>query len=160
VPGFSRFIGAHMIATRAAHDVLGGMAVVLGQIGAVQRTAVWDQEGCIGQWRKGKQVLTEPAQRFCGTLGMGMRLWARRVFCEAMDGQRIQLAEPVRTSCGLDAWLLGAVLATRGAAESPLSSLITAPELLGFLPEAKRRYDSGLLEVHGSAGSAVVELRQ
>ena len=76
VPGFSRLIGARMVPTRAAHDVLGGMACVLDQIGAVPRMAVWDQEGCIGQWRKGKQILTEPTLRFCGTLGMGMQLCA------------------------------------------------------------------------------------
>jgi len=35
---------------------------------------VWDGEGCIGQWRRGKQVYTEEFQRFRGTLGMGARL--------------------------------------------------------------------------------------
>ncbi len=74
VPGFSRLIGAWMIPSRAAHDVLGGMNQVLGQIGAIPRTAVWDQEGCIGAWRQGRQSLTEPAQAFAGALGMGFRL--------------------------------------------------------------------------------------
>ena len=79
VSGFSRLIGAWMVPTRAAHDVLGGMNHVLAQIGGVPRTAVWDQEGCIGQWRRGKEVLTEAALRFAGSLGMGFRL------CEARD---------------------------------------------------------------------------
>ncbi len=49
--GFSRVHGGWMVPSRAAHDVLGGMLHVLDQFGAVPRTAVWDQEGCIGQWR-------------------------------------------------------------------------------------------------------------
>jgi transposase len=74
VTGFSRVIGAWMVPTRAAHDVLGGMLQVLAQIGAVPRCAVWDQEGCIGQWRQGRPVLTGECQAFRGTLGMGVRL--------------------------------------------------------------------------------------
>jgi hypothetical protein len=35
---------------------------------------VWDQEGCIGAWRQGRQVLTAECQAFRGTLGMGVRL--------------------------------------------------------------------------------------
>ena len=74
VPGFSRLIGAWMIPSRAGHDVLGGMNQVLAQIGGVPRTAVWDQEGCIGRWRQGRQTLTEPTRAFAGALGMGFRL--------------------------------------------------------------------------------------
>jgi transposase len=76
VCGFSRFTGAWMVPSRAAHDVLGGMLGVFGQFGAVPRTAVWDQEGCIGQWRQGRQVLSAECQAFRGTLGMGVRLCA------------------------------------------------------------------------------------
>jgi transposase len=72
--GFSRFLGAWMVPSRAAHDVLGGMLQVLGQFGAVPRNAVWDQEGCIGAWRQGRQVLTGEFQAFRGTLGMGVIL--------------------------------------------------------------------------------------
>ena len=74
VSGYSRFMAAHMVATRASHDVLGGMLRCFSQIGAIPKTAVWDGEGCIGQWRQGKQVLTAEYQRFRGTLGMGSRL--------------------------------------------------------------------------------------
>jgi hypothetical protein len=35
---------------------------------------VWDQEGCIGAWRQGHQVLTAEFQAFRGTLGMSVRL--------------------------------------------------------------------------------------
>jgi transposase len=72
--GFSRAHGGWMVGSRAAHDVLGGMLRVLDQFGALPRTAVWDQEGCIGQWRQGRQVLTTECQAFRGTLGMGVRL--------------------------------------------------------------------------------------
>lgn len=72
--GFSRSHGGWMVGSRAGHDVLGGMLRVLDQFGAVPRTAVWDQEGCIGQWRQGRQVLTGECQAFRGTLGMGVRL--------------------------------------------------------------------------------------
>lgn len=69
--GFSRFLGAWMVPSRAAPDVLGGMLEILGQFAAVPRHAVWDQEGCIGAWRQGRQVLTREFQAFRGTLGMG-----------------------------------------------------------------------------------------
>jgi transposase len=74
VSGYSRFMAAWMVPTRAAHDVLAGMLECLVQIGAVPRTAVWDGEGCIGQWRRGKECYTAEYQRFRGTLGMGARL--------------------------------------------------------------------------------------
>jgi transposase len=74
--GFSRFHGGWMVPSRAAHDVLSGMLRVLEQFGALPRCAVWDQEGCIGQWRCGRQVLTSEFQAFRGTLGMSVRLCA------------------------------------------------------------------------------------
>ena len=74
--GFSRFHGGWMVPSRAGHDVLGGKLRVLEQFGAVPRCAVWDQEGCIGQWRAGRQVLTREFQAFRGTLGMHVRLCA------------------------------------------------------------------------------------
>lgn len=77
VAGFSRLIGARMIPTRAAHDVLGAMNhVLVNFVGGVPRRAVWDQEGCIGQWRKGRPQLTEAAEAFAGSLGMGFILCA------------------------------------------------------------------------------------
>jgi transposase len=76
--GFSRFLGGWMVPSRAGHDVLGGMLKILGQFGAVPRNAVWDQEGCIGAWRQGRQVLTQEFQAFRGTLGMGVVLCGPR----------------------------------------------------------------------------------
>ena len=74
VSGFSRHLAAWMVPSRAGHDVLGGMLHVLGQHGAVPRLLVWDQEGCIGQWRQGRQALTGEFQAFRGTLGAAVKL--------------------------------------------------------------------------------------
>jgi transposase len=74
VSGFSRFMAAWMVPTRAGHDVMAGMLQCFDQLGGVPRTVVWDGEGCIGQWRGGRQVLTEDFQRFRGALGCGVRL--------------------------------------------------------------------------------------
>ena len=71
VSGHSRLIGALMVPSRAAHNVLAGMLHVIGEFGAVPPKAVWDQEGCIGRIRQGKQVLTAEFQSFGGTPGMG-----------------------------------------------------------------------------------------
>jgi transposase len=71
VAGFSRLIGALMVPSRAAHDVLAGMLDVIEGFGAVPRKAVWDQEGCIGKIRQKKQILTSEFQSFRGVLGMG-----------------------------------------------------------------------------------------
>ena len=74
---FSRFLGAWMVPSRAAHDVLGGHLQVLGQFGAIPRRVLWDQEGCIGQWRQGRPVFTREFNAFRGTLGMGAQLCKR-----------------------------------------------------------------------------------
>ena len=71
VSGHSKLLGALMVPCRAAHDVLAATLHVIGEFGAVPRKAVWDQEGCIGPIRHGKQVLTAEFQSFRGTLGMG-----------------------------------------------------------------------------------------
>jgi transposase len=76
VCGFSRLHAGWMVPTRAAHDVLGGMLKVLATFGAVPRLFVWDQEGCIGQWRQGRQRLTDEFQAFRGTLGVSVKLCA------------------------------------------------------------------------------------
>ena len=73
VAGFSWLIGAHMVPSKAAHDVLSGMLHVFGQFGAVPRTAVWDLEGCIVALRGGQQVLTAEFQAFRAP-GMGVVL--------------------------------------------------------------------------------------
>ena len=76
VSGFSRLHAGWMVPTRTGHDVMGAMLRVLDVFGAVPRLAVWDQEGCIGQWRQGRQVLTGEFQAFRGTFGMAVKLCA------------------------------------------------------------------------------------
>ena len=75
---FSRFLGAWMVPSRAAHDVLGGHLQVLHQFGAVPRRVLWDQEGCIGQWRRARPAFTREFNAFRGTLGMGAQLCKTR----------------------------------------------------------------------------------
>ena len=77
VSGFSRFMGAWMIPSRQAHDVLGGHLQVLTQFGALPRTVVWDQEGAIGRWRGRDMAFTAEFQAFRGTLGIGALLCQR-----------------------------------------------------------------------------------
>jgi transposase len=74
VTGFSRLHAGWMVPTRAGHDVMAGMLKVLGVFGAVPRMFVWDQEGCIGQWRQGRQRLTDEFQAFRGVLGVTVKL--------------------------------------------------------------------------------------
>lgn len=74
VSGYSRFIGAHGVPTRSAADVTAGMLHVYAQFGALPRCAVWDQEGCIGQWRQGRPRLSDEFQAFRGTLGIAVSL--------------------------------------------------------------------------------------
>ncbi len=76
VSGFSRLHGGWMVPSRAAHDVLGGMLQVLAGVGGLPRLFVWDQEGCIGQWRQGQQRLSDEFQAFRGTLGVAVKLCA------------------------------------------------------------------------------------
>lgn len=78
----------------------------------------------------------------------------------AFDGPQICPAADPLSVCGLDSWLMAAVLATRQATELPLSTVTTAPELLGLRLEIRRRYDASLVEVHGANGGAVVALRR
>lgn len=76
-----------------------------------------------------------------------------------LDGQVLRPTDESVSICDLDSWLIAAVLATRGARESPISTLITAPELLGLRPESRRRYDETLIEVHGANGGGIGALR-
>lgn len=72
--GYSRVMGAVMIPTRAAADLIAGHWHLLQQFGAVPRELVWDQEGGVGQWRRGKPVLTAAFEAFRGLLGTSVRL--------------------------------------------------------------------------------------
>lgn len=58
VCGYSRWIGAVMIPTRQAGDLLAGQWELLRRLGAVPRALVWDNEFAIGKWRSGRPQLT------------------------------------------------------------------------------------------------------
>ncbi|MEU8125573.1 IS21 family transposase [Spirillospora sp. NPDC049024] len=70
VSGYSRWMLARMLPSRAAGDLFAGMWALLGMLGAAPKALVWDNEGAIGQWRAGGPVLTAEANAFRGTLGI------------------------------------------------------------------------------------------
>jgi transposase len=69
VTGYSRWLSAMLIPSRAAPDLFAGWWQLIERLGAVPRTLVWDGEGAIGRWRSGKTELTGECQAFRGTLG-------------------------------------------------------------------------------------------
>ncbi|MBL7489130.1 IS21 family transposase [Frankia sp. AgB1.9] len=68
--GFSRFLTATMIPSRQAGDILAGMWLLIGGVGRVTKTLVWDREAAIG----GGGRPTAPAAAFAGTLATRIRL--------------------------------------------------------------------------------------
>jgi transposase len=71
VPGYSRWIVARMLASKAANDVLGGHRWCLADLGRVPRAGVYDGEPAISSRQGGKIVLTGAFTAFKGTFGMG-----------------------------------------------------------------------------------------
>ncbi|GAA2437060.1 IS21-like element ISMbo1 family transposase [Actinomadura vinacea] len=70
VSGYSRWLMAQMLPSRAAGDLFAGMWALLRALGAVPKTLVWDNESAIGQWKGGRPQLTAEANAFRGTLGV------------------------------------------------------------------------------------------
>jgi transposase len=71
VPCYSRWILAHMIASKEKADVLGGHLGLLVELGAVPKVGVYDGEPAISV-RRGRQLIyTEDFLRLKGTLAMG-----------------------------------------------------------------------------------------
>lgn len=68
--GYSRMMVGRMIPSREAHDILSGNLACLLELGAVPRAGVYDNEGALVSRRGGKANLSDPFQRFRGTLGM------------------------------------------------------------------------------------------
>lgn len=87
VSGYSRWITARMIPTRQAHDILMGHRVCLLELGGVPRAGVYDNEAALVSRHEGKATLTEPFQRFRGTLGMGV------IVCRPADPEAKGLVE-------------------------------------------------------------------
>ena len=78
VAAYSRWLTAVLIPSRAGEDLFAGWWALLGRLGAVPRTLVWDGEGAIGKRRGGRTVLTEAAQGFRGVLGTRIHVCAPR----------------------------------------------------------------------------------
>jgi transposase len=69
VSGYSRWLSARLIPSRAAEDLFAGWWQLLEQLGGVPKALVWDQEAAIGKRRGRVTVLTEAAHAFRGVLG-------------------------------------------------------------------------------------------
>jgi transposase len=87
VSGYSRWITARMIPSREAHDILLGHLACLLELGGVPRKGVYDNEAALVSRHGGRASLTEPFQRFRGTLGMGV------VVCQPGDPEAKGLVE-------------------------------------------------------------------
>ena len=74
VSAYSSWTVGCMIPSRESHDLLAGHLACLVDLGAVPRVGVYDNEGAIGRWRRGRPELTLPFQAFRGALGMGVVL--------------------------------------------------------------------------------------
>ncbi len=72
--GYSRMRWATMIPSRTAPDLIAGHWHLLQAMGAVPRQLVWDNEGAVGCWRRGKPTLTTEFESFRGCLGIGVHL--------------------------------------------------------------------------------------
>lgn len=87
VCGYSRWLLARMLPSRAAGDLFAGMWALLSLLGATPKTLVWDNEGAIGAWKGGRPQLTQDAEAFRGTLG------ARILQCRPADPEAKGLVE-------------------------------------------------------------------
>ncbi len=72
--GYSRMRWAVMIPSRKAPDLIAGHWHLLQAIGAAPRQLVWDNEGAVGCWRRGRPTLTAEFENFRGSLGIGVHL--------------------------------------------------------------------------------------
>jgi transposase len=70
VAGYSRWIMARMLPSKAAADLIAGHWRLLTGLGAVPRALVWDNEAAVGSWRGGSPQLTEDFAAFAGLLGI------------------------------------------------------------------------------------------
>ncbi len=87
VSGYSRVAVARMIPSREAHDILGGHLACLLELGGVPRSGVYDNEAALIHRAGGRPNLTDPFQRFRGTLGMGV------IVCDPGDPEAKGLVE-------------------------------------------------------------------
>jgi transposase len=69
VSAYSRMLFARLVPTRGAQDLYAGWWQHLSRLGAVPRLLVWDGEGAVGEYGRGRNKLTADCQAFRGTLG-------------------------------------------------------------------------------------------
>jgi transposase len=87
VTGYSRWLSAVLVPSRAAQDLFAGWWQLIDALGAVPRLLVWDGEGAVGRYRRGESQLTAECQAFRGTL-------ATRVYvCQPRDPEAKGLVE-------------------------------------------------------------------
>jgi hypothetical protein len=67
--GYSRFVAATMIPTRNATDLVLGQWAVIGQLGAVPKLLVWDNESGVGRYGGANPKLTPQFTVLRGMLG-------------------------------------------------------------------------------------------
>jgi transposase len=70
VTGYSRFVSAVLVPSRAAEDLYAGWWQLIAALGSVPRVLVWDGEGAVGRWRNKRPELTGHCQAFRGVLGV------------------------------------------------------------------------------------------
>jgi transposase len=87
VSGYSRFMVGKMVPSREAHDILSAHLGCLIDLGGVPRKGVYDNEAALVSRHGGRATLTDPFQRFRGTLGMGV------VICRPGDPEAKGLVE-------------------------------------------------------------------
>lgn len=85
--GYSRFVAAVMIPTRHAEDLVLGQWAVLGQLGAVPKLLVWDNEGGVGRHGGPSPKLTPEFTALRGMLG------TRFYLCKPNDPETKGLTE-------------------------------------------------------------------
>jgi transposase len=87
VTGYSRWLSARLLPSRAAEDLFAGWWTLISGLGGVPKTLVWDGEGAIGRWRRGTTELTRETHTFRGVLG------AKVVICKPGDPEAKGLVE-------------------------------------------------------------------
>jgi transposase len=87
VTGYARWLGALLLPSRSTEDLFAGWWRLLEGLGAVPRVLVWDAEGAVGRWRRGRSELTAACHGFRGVLG------AKVVICRPADPEAKGLVE-------------------------------------------------------------------
>lgn len=85
--GYARFLDAVLIPSRQAEDLYAGWWQLIERLGAVPRAFVWDGEGAVGRWRRGRSELTGACQGFRGVLG------AKVIICRPADPETKGITE-------------------------------------------------------------------